>query len=114
VNNAHVSRIINWEHAGYYPEWWEYAKANLWIEEAEWRYYMMKELGNRFGYFPKESEFARDFKELQKEQWKALLKIRLTRGNSANASRITNEQAEQARRAAKQVESVLKPTDTVT
>lgn len=61
VHDGHVSGIIDWEHAGYYPEFWEYAIADMWIEEGEWQYYLVKEFGKRFGYFDVEADFCRDF-----------------------------------------------------
>ncbi len=61
VHDGRVSGIIDWEHAGYFPEWWEYAKADQRIQEPEWQYYLVKELGTRFGYFDDESEFCRAF-----------------------------------------------------
>lgn len=60
VQDGHVSGIIDWEHSGYYPEWWEYAKADTIIEEPEWQYYLVEELGRRFGHFRDEAEFCMD------------------------------------------------------
>jgi aminoglycoside phosphotransferase len=35
VHNGHVSGIIDWEYAGYYPVWWEYVKIGCSWAESE-------------------------------------------------------------------------------
>lgn len=50
VPDGHVSGIIDWEHAGYYPDWWEYVNADRYIEEPEWQYYVQREMVERLGF----------------------------------------------------------------
>lgn len=59
VHNDQISGIIDWEHSGNYPEWWEYANAQIWIQELEWNYYVVAEMKKQFGDFSKETEFAK-------------------------------------------------------
>lgn len=35
VENGHISGIIDWEQAGWYPEYWEYVKA-MWGSIGTW------------------------------------------------------------------------------
>ncbi|OBT93418.1 hypothetical protein VE01_08742 [Pseudogymnoascus verrucosus] len=44
VHDGHVSGIIDWEHAGYLPDWWEHACAYNWIQEPLWQSLICKEM----------------------------------------------------------------------
>jgi aminoglycoside phosphotransferase len=44
VHDGHVSGIIDWEHAGYLPDWWEHACACNWIQEPLWQSLICKEM----------------------------------------------------------------------
>lgn len=62
VHDGHVSGIIDWEYAGYYPDWWEYTEAMRIIEEQEWRYYLVIEMGKQIGKHTDAVKFLWKFK----------------------------------------------------
>lgn len=47
VHNGHISAIIDWEHAGYNPDWWEFTMAKAFIEETEWQHYILEEMNRQ-------------------------------------------------------------------
>ncbi|MCJ1340953.1 hypothetical protein MMC09_006249 [Bachmanniomyces sp. S44760] len=49
ICDGHVSGIIDWDTAGYYPDWWESVVAFANIEEGEWQYYLRSEMKTQFG-----------------------------------------------------------------
>ena len=61
IHEGRVSGIIDWEHAGYYPDWWEYASAYTWVEEGEWGAYLLDAMAKRFGAYTDEARFAMEF-----------------------------------------------------
>ncbi|EKV17643.1 hypothetical protein PDIP_30560 [Penicillium digitatum Pd1] len=43
VKDGHVVAIIDWERSGWYPEYWEFAKALLvWGWQSDWTDYLMQ------------------------------------------------------------------------
>ncbi|KAI9680870.1 MAG: hypothetical protein M1817_004310 [Caeruleum heppii] len=56
---GHLAAIIDWEHAGYFPVWWEFACAGLGLgdEDADWKELLREHLVS----FPAQREFWRDF-----------------------------------------------------
>lgn len=65
VHDGHVSGIIDWEHAGYYPDWWEYAYVWTFVQEPEWQYYLETEIGKRCGEFKDAAMFCMDLRMKQ-------------------------------------------------
>jgi hypothetical protein len=61
VHDGHVSGIIDWEYAGYYPDWWESTTAMTVIEEQEWRYYLVIEMDKQIGKHTDALKFLRKF-----------------------------------------------------
>ncbi|KAF7879062.1 hypothetical protein EAF04_000262 [Stromatinia cepivora] len=61
VKDGHVTAIIDWEHGGYLPEWWE-AVAIRRVEPGEWHYYLEAEMKKQLGPWPTtEVNFYREF-----------------------------------------------------
>lgn len=65
IHDGHVSGIIDWEHAGYFPDWWEHATALSWIEDPQWQRYILDEMENQlnteFGNHRDAANFCRTF-----------------------------------------------------
>ncbi|CAD6441653.1 00058b72-4108-4d8b-bcdc-112d9837ac49 [Sclerotinia trifoliorum] len=60
VKDGHVTGIIDWEHGGYLPEWWEHVKLRI-IELGDWHYVLEMEMSKQFGTFKTEKNFYREF-----------------------------------------------------
>lgn len=70
VHNGHASAIIDWEHAGYFPDWWEFATAWTFIEEAEWQHYILEEMKKQLKtQFDNQVEAAKFFDSFTGSQW---------------------------------------------
>lgn len=65
IHDGHVSGIIDWEHSGYFPDWWEHACGLIWIEEPAWQLYLLNEmeaqLTTEFGNHRDAADFCRRF-----------------------------------------------------
>ncbi|OBT73387.1 hypothetical protein VF21_07673 [Pseudogymnoascus sp. 05NY08] len=65
VHDGHVSGIIDWEHAGYLPDWWEHACAVNWIQEPLWLRLILeemeKQLETEFGNYRDAVDFCSTF-----------------------------------------------------
>jgi hypothetical protein len=85
VYKGHVSGIIDWEHAGYYPDWLEYANASTLIEEAEWQYYILaemeKQLKTHHGNHREAAKIYDDFEYLHLEPSRPRIRQYQRRGN---------------------------------
>ncbi|KFX96641.1 hypothetical protein V490_03216 [Pseudogymnoascus sp. VKM F-3557] len=70
IHDGHVSGIIDWEHSGYFPDWWEHACALTWMEDPEWQLYILNEmeaqLTTEFGNHRDAADFCRSFKDSYK------------------------------------------------
>ncbi|KAJ8069975.1 hypothetical protein OCU04_000379 [Sclerotinia nivalis] len=51
VKDGHVSAIIDWEHGGYLPEWWE-AVGTLHVQPGYWSYCLKEEMIKQIGPWP--------------------------------------------------------------
>ncbi|OBT61569.1 hypothetical protein VE03_08947 [Pseudogymnoascus sp. 23342-1-I1] len=70
VHNGHISAIIDWEHAGYFPDWWEFAQAWTYIEEAEWQHYILQEMKKQINtQFDNQVEAGRFFERFTSLNW---------------------------------------------
>ncbi|APA06687.1 hypothetical protein sscle_02g014570 [Sclerotinia sclerotiorum 1980 UF-70] len=61
VKDGHVIGIIDWEHGGYLPEWWEHVQTRR-IELGDWGYLLQMEMNKEFGTFQTERNFYTEFK----------------------------------------------------
>ncbi|KAF7934768.1 uncharacterized protein EAE98_002813 [Botrytis deweyae] len=69
VKDGHVTGIIDWEHGGYLPEWWEPVATRLQLPPL-WSHYFEEEWKLQIGPWPdKEVQFARTFKNFFKEYY---------------------------------------------
>ncbi|PQE14274.1 kinase subdomain-containing protein [Rutstroemia sp. NJR-2017a BVV2] len=62
VQDSHVTGILDWEHSGFYPEWWEWAYC-LRRAQAFSNYgnLLRAELGARFGKFHRQDAFCSNY-----------------------------------------------------
>ncbi|OBT67681.1 hypothetical protein VE03_03534 [Pseudogymnoascus sp. 23342-1-I1] len=70
IHDGHVSGIIDWEHAGYFPDWWEHAAAVGWIVEPQWQRYILdemeKQLNTEYGNYREAADFCQTFQTTYK------------------------------------------------
>ena len=45
VDNGHVTAFLDWESAGWYPEYWKYTTALRFVRKERWWYAFVSELG---------------------------------------------------------------------
>jgi aminoglycoside phosphotransferase (APT) family kinase protein len=71
IHDGHVSGIIDWEHAGYFPDWWEHACALVWTNAPQWQRFILDEMENQlkteFGNYRDAADFCRSFRNQYKK-----------------------------------------------
>ncbi|KFZ22789.1 hypothetical protein V502_02719 [Pseudogymnoascus sp. VKM F-4520 (FW-2644)] len=71
IHGGHVSGIIDWEHAGYFPDWWEHATALTWVQDTRWLRLLLdemeKQLTTEFGNHRDAADFCRRFQSDYKQ-----------------------------------------------
>ncbi|PQE29200.1 kinase-like domain protein [Rutstroemia sp. NJR-2017a BBW] len=70
VQDGHVTGILDWEHSGFYPEWWEWAyclrRTQVFSNYGD---LLRAELGARFGKFDSQHYFCKNYDRISwKEQ----------------------------------------------
>jgi hypothetical protein len=79
VQDGHVTGIIDWEHSGFYPEWWEWVYC-LKLANGGYGRLLLAELGKRFGAYRKQYHFSSEYdKPKSRERITSNSKIRKSR-----------------------------------